>query len=113
MKDLLLNVGSGGGAAAAAPAAGGAATAGGAAAADEPAEEEKKEEGKQDSNDARIQLTHSQKRKSQTRTWASVYSTRQHLSPFPPYVPIPAIEFHIHGALRWRTDHAAMRMRMW
>jgi hypothetical protein len=76
-----LNVGSGGGAAAA-PAAGGAPT-GGAAAADEPAaEEEKKEEGRVILPIAWTLLTPGQRRKNQTRTWASVFSTRQFHSSF-------------------------------
>jgi hypothetical protein len=94
-----LNVGSGGGAAAA-PAAGGAPT-GGAAAAEEPAakEEEKKEEGRILSQLSWTLLTLYQKRKNQTRTWASVYSTSTPSS-FLPSVPISAITLHIRGALR-------------
>jgi hypothetical protein len=76
-----LNVGSGGGAAAA-PTAGGA-PAGGAAAAEEPAaKEEEKEEGKVIHPIAWILLTPGQKRKNQTRIWASVFSTRQFHSSF-------------------------------
>jgi hypothetical protein len=82
---MLLNVGSGGGAAAAgAPAAGGAA-AGGAA-----PEEEKKEEAKEE-GEFRTEIMRSvrkknseltsvcviQRRKSRTRTWASVSSTKR------------------------------------
>ena len=94
-----MNVGSGGGAAAA-PVAGGAPT-GGAAAAEEPAakEEEKKEEGRVILPIACTPLTPCQKRKNQTRTWASVFSTR-HFTLLLPSVPIPAIKLHIHGALR-------------
>ena len=82
MKDLLLNVGSGGGAAAA-PAAGGAS--GGAAAAEETKEEEK-EEGMLNPK----LITHKdrtdglpQKKKSQTRTWVSAFSTKHLSSSFP------------------------------
>lgn len=77
MKDLLSNVGSGGGAAAA-PAAGGAA-AGGAAAA-----EETKEEAKEEGEFCFVLATRSkktnkvpQRRRSPTRTWASVSSTKR------------------------------------
>jgi hypothetical protein len=75
VKDLLLNVGSGGGAA---PAAAGGAAAGGDAPAAEEAKEEK-EEG------TLYQLLYQriftdivpQRRKSQTKTWASVCSTKR------------------------------------
>jgi hypothetical protein len=76
VKDLLLNVGSGGGAAAA-PAAGGAPTGGAAAAEESAAKEEEKEEGRVILPTAWTLLTPGQKRKNQTRTWASVFSTRQ------------------------------------
>lgn len=85
MKDLLSNVGSGGGAAAAAPGA----TAGGAAAADEAKEEEKKEEGQLFFPRCRTVTTGAailsgmldanpwlQRRRSRTRIWVSVSSTR-------------------------------------
>ena len=85
VKDMLLNVGSGGGAAAAAPTGG--ATGGTTTTTDAPAEkeEEKKEEGKiahmfAVSTPRREILTYLlQRRKSRTRTWASVYSTRHAL----------------------------------
>lgn len=96
MKDLLLNVGSGGGAAAA-PAAGGAPTAGAAAAEEPAAKEEEKEEGKTIPRMSRPLLTAYQKRKNQTRIWASVSSTKN-LASFLPSVPIPASTLHIHGA---------------
>ncbi|KAJ9607512.1 hypothetical protein H2200_007590 [Cladophialophora chaetospira] len=92
VKDLLLNVGSGGGAAAAAPAAGGAASGGGAAAAEETKEEEK-EEGTfatkilgtphkgRDTNSLYLQ-----RRKSPTRIWVSVSSTKR--PPHLDFVPL-------------------------
>ena len=74
-----MNVGAGGGAAAA-PAAGGAAPAGGAAAEEAPKEEEK-EEGEYKSLDMCQSgegiLTSAQRRKSPTKTWASVYSIKR------------------------------------
>ena len=84
VKDMLLNVGSGGGAAAAAPTGG---ASGGAAAADAPVEkeEEKKEEGRTILILAAIVLGREiltnlpQRRKSPTRTWASVFSTKRAL----------------------------------
>lgn len=75
IKDLLTNVGSAGPAAPAA--AGGAA---GGAAAPEAAPEEKKEEGKSTPGDFLAQtrsLTPAQRRRSPTRTWASVCSTKR------------------------------------
>lgn len=85
VKDLLMNVGSGGGAAAA-PAAGGAA-AGGAAAAEEAPKEEEKEEGefisppRSDCGEVTVGawLTQIcvQRRRSQTKTWASVSSIKR------------------------------------
>jgi hypothetical protein len=81
VKDLLLNVGSGGGAAPAAGGAGGAA--GGEAAAEEKAEE--KEEG---TSNAPALYAHpliiAQRRRSPTRTWALVYSTKR--LPFPRFL---------------------------
>ena len=73
VKDLLSAVGSGGGAAA--PAAGGAAAAG---AAPEEAKEEAKEEGTYLRNCILVftTLTFPQRRRSPTRTWASVSSTK-------------------------------------
>jgi hypothetical protein len=75
VKDLLLNVGSGGGAAA--PAAGGAAggaDAGGA----EAAKEEEKEEGMDIAPIDKTSIANiSQRRKSQTTTWDSVFSIKQ------------------------------------
>ena len=81
MKDLLSSVGSGGGAAA--PAAGGAAAAAGGAV--EEAKEEAKEEGEllprvfglQGRRYARIANNPLQRRRSRTRTWASVSSTKR------------------------------------
>jgi hypothetical protein len=81
VKDLLSAVGSGGGAAAA-PAAGAAAAAGGAAA--EEVKEEAKEEGELASRlpwfecrcNARLADTYLQRRRSRTRTWVSVSSTK-------------------------------------
>ena len=79
VKDLLLNVGSGGGAAPAAGAASGGAA--GAAEADAPAAEEKKEEGASAHTNIQVRprtwLTNQQRRRSQTRTWASVSSTKR------------------------------------
>lgn len=83
---MLLNVGSGGGAAAA-PAAGGAAGGAAAAAEEAPKEEEKKEEGtfghqstdfgpRKDKGLLTYPAT-PQRRKSPTRTWASVCSTKR------------------------------------
>ena len=78
---MLLNVGSGGGAAAAAP-TGGASGATAAADASAEKEEEKKEEGRialtfASSVPGQKMLTYLlQRRKSPTRIWASVYSTR-------------------------------------
>lgn len=77
VKEMLTNVGSGGGAAAAAPAAGGAA-AGGAAEAAAPAEEAKEEGTFQLFRFGFSRLTTIlQKRKSPTRTWDSVSSTKR------------------------------------
>ena len=83
VKDLLMNVGSGGGAAAA-PAAGGAA-AGGAAAAEEAPKEEEKEEGefismpRPGNGGAWLVLMRLcvQRKRSRTRTWALVFSTKR------------------------------------
>jgi len=87
VKDMLLNVGSGGGGAAAAAPSGGAATSGGAGDAPAAKEEEKKEEGKIAGiiSASWIIFTHSlQRRKSQTRIWASVcLIKRLHTIPFP------------------------------
>jgi hypothetical protein len=81
VKDLLLNVGSGGGAAPAAGGAGGAA--GGEAAAEEKAEE--KEEGTSGSVVQHVcPLTFAQRRRSPTRTWALVCSTKR--LPFPRFL---------------------------
>ena len=85
VKDMLLNVGSGGGAAAAAPTGG---ASGAAATAEAPAEkeEEKKEEGRIAhifgvSVLKREILTYVlQRRKSPTRIWGSVFSTRRAFS---------------------------------
>jgi hypothetical protein len=79
VKDLLLNVGSGGGAAAA-PAAGGAG--GAAAGGDAAAPEEEKEEGASfhTTYQQRTFTNSAQRRRSQTRTWASVSSTKRLLS---------------------------------
>lgn len=85
VKELLSAVGSGGGAAA--PAAGGAAAAEGGAAAEEAKEEAKKEEGEYFISYKRTLDFHGslyaldandllQKRKSRTRTWVSVSSTK-------------------------------------
>lgn len=77
VKDLLLNVGSGGGAATVS--SGGAPAAGGAAAPEAPKEEEKKEEGRTPRFvlfRLKLKLTISQRRKSQTKTWVSVFSTK-------------------------------------
>ena len=81
MKDLLLNVGSGGGAAAAPVAGGGAAAAGGSA--EEAPKEEEKEEGKIHAHKIMVvdgMLTTQQKRRNQTRIWASVYSIKRLLT---------------------------------
>lgn len=90
---MLLNVGSGGGAAAAPAAsggAGGAAPAGDAGAAEEKKEE--KEEGMLNGPPHGVSvllLMRIQRKKSQTRTWASDFSIRQYISDFFPLVPIP------------------------
>ena len=93
VKDMLLNVGSGGGAAAAAP-SGGAAASGGAADAPAAKEEEKKEEGEiacvvSIYTVCWKSLTYFlQRRKSQTRIWASVCSIKRlHTIPFPFFRP--------------------------
>ena len=99
VKDMLLNVGSGGGAAAAAPAAGGA----GGAAGEAPAEEKKEE--KEEGTSQKSLIFHSlmtislQRRKSRTRTWASVSSTRQAI-PFHFFCTHIAATFTA-SALRW------------
>jgi hypothetical protein len=81
VKDLLTNVGSGGGAAAPAAAGGAPGAAGGDAA---PAEEEKKEEGLSIPSLINVSCTSCfadtillQRRRSPTRTWVSVSSTKQ------------------------------------
>jgi hypothetical protein len=83
VKDLLLNVGSGGGAAAAAP-GGGAAAGGAGGAAEETKEEEKKEEGMLGQLCA-MSITDQfvQRRRSRTRTWASVSSIKSTSRQFP------------------------------
>jgi hypothetical protein len=89
-----LNVGSGGGAAAA-PAAGGAA-AGGADTAEETKEEEK-EEGTKYAASPSILKDHTdiiQPRRSQTRIWVSVFSTKRASSSF-----LSVLQMHGHGFL--------------
>ena len=83
---MLLNVGSGGGAAAA-PTSG----ATGGAAADAPAEEakEEKEEGTLSPNSPSKSCSHTechQRRRSQTKIWASVSSTKPCVSVLPAFV---------------------------
>ena len=86
VKDMLMNVGSGGGAAAAAPAGGAGAAAGGAA--EEAPKEAEKEEGEFMNliylracavleDEVLMSLCELQRRRSQTRTWASVSSTKR------------------------------------
>ena len=106
VKDLLLNVGSGGGAAPAAGGAGGAA--GGEAAAEEKAEE--KEEG----TSHRValsenMLTCAQRRRSPTRTWALVCSTKRISSPrflrhLPSRVEIGSAVRHALHTISWERD---------
>jgi hypothetical protein len=107
VKDLLLNVGSGGGAA---PAAGGA---GGAAASGDAAAEEKAEEKEEGMSHTVAPfediLTCAQRRRSPTRTWALVCSTKGLPSPrflrhLPSRVEIgSAVRYALH-TISWERD---------